>query len=165
MDDLALYEDLMTDPGMMTWLGGPRPREELEAKVRSLVDDVNNGRIWYFTVVPEGEEAPVGTVCVWPHEWNDRTINEIGWMILTRFQGRGLATAAVRATLERARSERRWDIIHAFPHVNNAPSNGICRKLGFSLVEEVDTQGFGGTLPTNHWVIDLRDRRDSEQSG
>jgi RimJ/RimL family protein N-acetyltransferase len=155
--DLALYETLMTDPGMMTWLGGPRPREGLEAKVRSLVEDVNAGRIWYFTVVPDGEEAPVGTVCVWSHEWNGRPINEIGWMILPNFQGRGLATAAVRRTVERARSERRWDVIHAFPHVENTPSNGICRKLGFSLVEEVDNDGPAGSLRCNHWVLDLRD--------
>jgi RimJ/RimL family protein N-acetyltransferase len=155
MEDLPLYEALMTDPGMMTWLGGPRPQEGLEAKVRTLVEDVSAGDTWYFVVVPDGEETPVGTVCVWPHDWNGRRINEIGWMILSKFQGRGLGTAAVRRTLERARSERRWDLIHAFPHVDNGPSNGICRKLGFSLVEEVDTDGPGGTLRTNHWVIDL----------
>lgn len=155
MDDLGLYEALMTDPATMTWLGGPRPRGGLEAKVRSLVEEVNAGQIWYFVVFPDGEETPAGTVCIWLHEWNGRTINEIGWMILPSYQGRGLATAAVRATLERARSERRWGMIHAFPHVNNEPSNGICRKLGFSLLEEVDTEGPGGKLRSNHWVIDL----------
>jgi RimJ/RimL family protein N-acetyltransferase len=156
LDDLALYQALMTDPAMMTWLGGPRPQGGIEPKLRTLVREVNAGEIWYFTVVPDGEQAAAGSVCVWPHDWNGRSINEIGWMILPAFQGRGLATAAVRLTLERARSEGRWDVIHAFPHVHNGPSNGICRKLGFSLVGEVDSEGPGGTLRCNHWVIDVR---------
>jgi RimJ/RimL family protein N-acetyltransferase len=77
-------------------------------------------------------------------------------MVLPEFQGRGLATEAVRSLLRKARSENRWDVIRAFPAVTNAPSNAIARKTGFSLVEEVDYVGFAGTLRCNHWRIDLR---------
>jgi RimJ/RimL family protein N-acetyltransferase len=76
-------------------------------------------------------------------------------MVLTEFQGRGLASEAVRVTLQRARSEGRWEVIHAFPGMANGPSNGICRKLGFSKMEELDIESWGGTLRCNHWVLDL----------
>jgi RimJ/RimL family protein N-acetyltransferase len=156
MDDLALYEGMLTDPAMMSELGGPLAREGLEEKLRGIVDNVRTGKIWYFTIVPDGAAA-AGTVCIWDHAWNGETISEIGWMVLREFQGRGLASEAVRLTLQRARSEGRWDLIHAFPGITNGPSNGICRKVGFRKMEELDITSWGGTLRCNHWVLDLRD--------
>jgi RimJ/RimL family protein N-acetyltransferase len=157
MDDLTLYEGMATDPAMMSELGGPLAREGLEEKLRGIVEDVQAGRIWYFTIIPDAADpASAGTVCIWDHPWNGETISEIGWMVVPELQGRGLATQAVRSVLSRARSEGRWDVIHAFPGVTNGPSNAICRKAGFSHVEELDLTSWGGTLRCNHWVLDLR---------
>jgi RimJ/RimL family protein N-acetyltransferase len=157
MDDLPLYRELLTDPATMAELGGPLPEDGLEDKLRGIVADVARGEAWYSVVVPEEGHEPAGTVCVWEHEGEDRTgerISEIGWMVLPAHQGRGLASAAVRAVLERARAERRWGAIHAFPGVTNAPSNAICRKFGFRLVEERSIEYAGRALRANHWVLD-----------
>jgi hypothetical protein len=44
--------------------------------------------------------------------------------------------------------------------VTNAPSNRICRSLGFRFVEEREVVFAGVVLGANHWVIDPRtDRR------
>ncbi len=154
MEDLPLYEALLMDPRIMVELGGPLPRDGLAKKLRGIVDEVEAGKIWFFKIVED--DASAGTVCVWDHEWKGQTINEIGWMVATDFQGRGLATEAVRAMLDRARAEGRWDVIHAFPAVTNGPSNAICRKTGFSKVQEVDIEYAGRTLRCNHWRVDLR---------
>ena len=77
-------------------------------------------------------------------------------MVSPAFQGRGLASEAVRSTLDRARAEGRWDVIHAFPATTNAASNAICRKTGFSMIEECDFEYVGRVLRCNHWRIDLR---------
>ena len=157
MGDLPMYERSLTDPSMMAELGGPLPKEGLSKKLRRIVDDVEAGTVWFSVIVPDGEAgAGAGTVCIWDHEWNGERISEIGWMVLPEFQGRGLATEAVRSILRRARSEGRWDVIHAFPAVTNAPSNAICRKTGFSKMEEVDIEDWGGRLRCNHWRIDPR---------
>ena len=153
--DLPLYQAQLTDPGMMSELGGPLPREGLDAKLRSIVDDVEAGRVWYCVIVPDEGGSGAGTVCIWNHDQDGASINEIGWMVLPPFQGRGLATAAVRSLLDRARAEGRWGVIHAYPGVTNGPSNGICRKLGFELVEERDFEYSGRTLRCNHWEIDV----------
>lgn len=162
MDDLPLYEGLLTDPRIMAELGGPLPRDGLDRKLQGIVDEVQAGKIWFFKILMNGDSA--GTVCVWDHEWNGPTINEIGWMVSTDFQGRGLATEAVRTVLDWARAERRWDVIHAFPAVSNGPSNAICRKTGFSRVQEVDIEYAGRTLRCNHWRIDVRSAAPSEPS-
>lgn len=70
--------------------------------------------------------------------------------------GRGIATAATALLIPKARAERRHRYMHAFPMVVNTPSNAICRKLGFTLVGEVDfparREGF---VRCNDWRIDL----------
>jgi RimJ/RimL family protein N-acetyltransferase len=47
----------------------------------------------------------------------------------------------------------RWGAIHAFPGINNAASNGICRSLGFELLGQADATFAGRTFRTNHWRI------------
>jgi len=37
--------------------------------------------------------------------------------------------------------------------VTNAPSNGICRSLGFTLVGQRDIDFAGRILRTNEWTI------------
>jgi RimJ/RimL family protein N-acetyltransferase len=153
MEDLPLYESLLTDPRIMSELGGPLPRDGLDRKLQGIVDEVQAGKTWFFVIVEEGARA--GTVCVWKHEWEEQTINEIGWMVAMDFQGRGLATEAVRSVLDRARTGGRWDAVHAFPGVSNGPSNAICRKAGFSRIQEVDIDYAGRTLRCNHWRVDV----------
>ncbi|HEX2025721.1 MAG TPA: GNAT family N-acetyltransferase [Actinomycetota bacterium] len=155
-DDLPLYEELLVDPATMAELGGPISRDGLAEKLRGIVEDVEARRTWYFVILPDDEAEPAGTVCVWSHDWNGQEISEIGWMVLPRFQGRGLATRAVRTVLRRAGGEARWDVIHAFPAVTNAPSNAICRKTGFSLVGQADIDYAGRVLRCNHWRVDVR---------
>lgn len=99
LDDLPLYESIHGDPEMMEHLGGPLPREGLAQKLRRDVASVEADEIWYFAILPDAAAAAAGTVCIWEHEWEGRSINEIGWMVLPSFQGRGLGSEAVRATL------------------------------------------------------------------
>ena len=47
------------------------------------------------------------------------------------------------------------DAIHAFPGVANGPSNGLCRKFGFELLEEREIEFLGRPLRVNHWVLAL----------
>ena len=157
MEDLALYQRLLTDPTMMADLGGPLPRDGLPQKLRGIVEEVQADRTWYSVIVPDDDPGrAAGTVCIWHHDQDGEPINEIGWMVLPAFQGRGLATAAVRSLLDRARAEHRWEVIHAFPAVTNGPSNAICRKTGFEKLEDVSYEYQGRTLHGFHWRIDLR---------
>jgi RimJ/RimL family protein N-acetyltransferase len=91
-------------------------------------------------------------VALWSHETDGEWLSEIGWMVLPEFQGRGLGKLAVRTVLEMAREENRWGLVHAFPAVTNAPSNGICRSLGFRFVEEREVVFAGVVLnePLDH---------------
>jgi RimJ/RimL family protein N-acetyltransferase len=156
MDDLPLYERLLTDERTMSELGGPLPREGLADKLRTIVADVESGKNWFFTIHPDDVTGPVGSVCVWEHDTDDMgTISEIGWMVLPEFQGRGLATAAVAEVLDLARRTGRWTVIHAYPGETNAPSNAIARKNGFERLELVEFEYAGRPMRGYHWRVEL----------
>jgi RimJ/RimL family protein N-acetyltransferase len=90
---------------------------------------------------------------IWSHGGDGEPMSEIGWMVLPEFQGRGLGKLAVRTLLGLARDDGRWGLVHAFPATSNAPSNGICRSVGFRLAGEWDVTFAGRVLRSNHWVI------------
>ncbi|GAA1586091.1 hypothetical protein GCM10009678_80850 [Actinomadura kijaniata] len=48
--------------------------------------------------------------------------------------------------------------LHAFPSARNAPSNALCRRLGFTLSGPCDFEyprGSGTLMRSNAWVLDL----------
>jgi len=156
-DDLPLYEGFYGDARMMKHLGGAWPKERIPQKLRQNLEVVEAGTAWVFKVIADGDSSrAAGLVCVWEHEWRGERVNEIGWAILPAFQGRGLASEAVREILRKAREESRWGVVHALPATANAPSNAVCRKAGFTLIEECDLEWNGQALRCNHWLLDLR---------
>lgn len=156
--DVETYIRMRCDPAMMADLGGPLPREGIAAKVERDAAEAAEDTSWIKMIVPDETrpEVVAGTVVVWSHDSDGEPLSEIGWMVLPEFQGRGLAKRAVRALLERARAEDRWGLVHAFPATTNAPSNGICRSIGFSFVGERNVPFADRVIRSNHWFVDPR---------
>jgi RimJ/RimL family protein N-acetyltransferase len=155
LDDVSLYERLRCDPAMTADLGDPQPMEGIPNKVREDVRWTEADRDWVVVIESTDSSTAMGSVCIWTNEHEGERISEIGWMVLPEFQGRGVAKQAVGAILERARTDGRWGMIHAFPAVTNGPSNGICRSLGFTVIDQLDYAGFSEEpLRCNHWQID-----------
>ena len=153
--DLALTEELETDPTVMTELGGPLPASEIPATHARRLRTVGAGD-WWFTIVPDPDGPPVGTIGIWPREIDGRSVHETGWMVLPAHQGRGIASAALQLLLDRARAEQRFEEIHAFPGVNNGASNALCAKFGFERLPGEHLGEYAGRrLTYNHWVLRL----------
>jgi RimJ/RimL family protein N-acetyltransferase len=151
-DDLGLTEALECDPEVMRHLGGPVDPADLVDVHRRRAEQED----WYFKIVPKAGGPPAGTIGIWDSEWGGAPIHEVGWMVLPAFQGRGIATRALELLIQRARAEPRFERIHAFPGVSNAPSNVLCRKFGFELTGDEYFQFRGRTLRCNHWELDVR---------
>jgi RimJ/RimL family protein N-acetyltransferase len=152
MADAWLTVALETDPRVMAELGGPHPSEYAEGAHRRRV--ATNASGWWLMMEPEPGQPPIGAIGLWASEWNGEPISETGWMVLPEHQGRGHASAALRLLVERAAADGRWGEIHAFPGVTNGPSNALCRKTGFELVEtDVEVDYGGRNLHCNHWVL------------
>lgn len=157
-DDLDAYVRMRCDPDMMRDLGGPLPREGMREKVERDVRDAVRDTAWTKMIVPDPADpgTVAGTVTLWSHDDGGQRISEIGWMVLPAHQGRGHGKRAVRALLDLAAEDGRWGLVHAFPAVGNAASNGICRTLGFTLAGQRTVTFADRLLHTNHWTIDPR---------
>jgi RimJ/RimL family protein N-acetyltransferase len=153
--DLPLLRRIMGDPAMTEHLGGPESEEKLVARqARYERLDPNQGRM--FKIVDEESGEGVGSVGYWEKDWRDTTVWETGWSVLPEFQGRGIAGEATRLAIEAARDEGKHRWFHAFPSVDNAPSNAICRKLGFELLGAFDFEyPPGNPMRCNDWRLDL----------
>jgi hypothetical protein len=87
---------------------------------------------------------------------------EIGWKVLPEYQRRGIATAAVRHMLPRIVAEQKYTELHAFPPIENAASNALCRTTGFRLLGPCDFEfPAGNWLHCNDWLIDPTGLRTS----
>jgi RimJ/RimL family protein N-acetyltransferase len=151
--DLPLLERLLGDPAMTEHLGGPESPEQLAA--RQARYELPESRM--FKIVDDASGEAVGSVGYWERTWRGEDVLEIGWSVLREFQGRGLAGLATAQAIGLARAERARRYMHAFPAVDNGPSNAICRKLGFTLLGEDDFEYPPGTLMRcNDWRFDLR---------
>ena len=153
--DLSLYEALNA-PEMMEHLGGPSPADFVREKFRSDVEDVAADRFWILVILPEGPDGPAaGTIAIWDHEDHGEPRTEIGWMVLPEFQGRGVGSQAVRSAIDRAAASGRWKALDAFPPVDNARSNAMCRRMGFVELGARPFTFRGRQLRCNHWQLDL----------
>jgi RimJ/RimL family protein N-acetyltransferase len=153
---LPLLQKLLGDPEVMEHLGGPESPEQILRRHVRYTRHSEDGTDHMFKVVWEPDGAGVGNVGYWRKTWRDQAVYEIGWLILPPYQGRGIATMAAAAALEHARRAPQYRFMHAFPSVQNPASNAICRKLGFTLVEECQFEyPPGQSMTVNDWRLDL----------
>jgi RimJ/RimL family protein N-acetyltransferase len=153
-EDLPILEKSLGDPEMTRYLGGPESPQKL-AERQSRYDRPDSRQ---YKIVDEASGEGVGWVGYWERTWRDQEVWEIGWNVLPAFQGRGIATEAAAQVVDMARAEGRHRFLHAYPSVDNAPSNAICRKLGFTLLGDHEFEyppGRGSFMQCNDWRLDL----------
>ena len=150
--DLPLLEKALGDPAMMEHLGGPEGPEKI-AERQTRYERAGSRQ---YKVVDEVTGEAAGWVGYWERTWRDQQVFEIGWSVLSGYQGRGIASMATAQALVIAGAERKHRFVHAFPSVHNTPSNAICRKVGFTLLEECDFEYPKGIfMRCNDWRLDL----------
>ncbi|SFR90179.1 Protein N-acetyltransferase, RimJ/RimL family [Microbacterium sp. cf046] len=140
-------------PEMTRHLGGPETPEQLRERhdryLRLGADD--RARMW--TVEVDG--VPAGGIGWWHVDHDGVPAYETGWNVFPEWQGRGVAGAALRELIRRLAAERDRDLLIAYPGVDNAPSNALCRRAGFEYTGSGTEPWRGGQLTFNTWVLDM----------
>lgn len=150
--DIWLTEELETDPEVMSELGGPQPADSIPRTHERRLRTAEAGDSW-LVIEPEPGVA-AGTIGVWSTTQDGVDMFEVGWMVLPRFQRRGIASRALALLIDRCRGEPRIDAIHAFPGATNAPSNALCRRAGFAWIEAREVLYGDRPLRVNHWKLE-----------
>jgi len=140
------------DPAMMAHLGGIETAEQIAARHRrflALPPTEGMFTIW-------SDDACVGTIGYWETRSRGGPVYETGWFVLPEFGGRGIASRAAAQIVALSRAQQRLASLHAYPAVDNGPSNRVCEKAGFT---NRGAQPFeypkGHVMLCNDWAIDL----------
>jgi RimJ/RimL family protein N-acetyltransferase len=154
--DLPLLEKLMGDSVMTEYLGGPETTEQLANRHQRYLKLADSGKGHMFVIVNSGG-ASVGSIGCWDTEWEGQPVYETGWSVLPAFQGQGIASQAIKAILEVMQAEAKYRFVHAFPSILNGASNAICKKAGFTFIEEAEFEyPPGNMIRCNNWRFDLQ---------
>ena len=149
-DDAELLAELNGDPEQMAHVGGAETAEKIAERQERYVHDPG------CFVVVDGVGDHVGWVGFWERKWDDRMVHEAGWSIRRTAQGRGYASKATMLLVEAAKRAGVREL-HAFPGVDNAPSNRVCERAGFTLARPDLEFEYppGHTMRCNDWVLAL----------
>jgi RimJ/RimL family protein N-acetyltransferase len=142
-------------PEMTEFTGGPETPEKVERRFRRYVAAAT-AKERVFKIVDATSGVDAGSIGYWETLWRGETVYETGWAVLTEFQGRGLATAAVAVVADKARAEGKHRYLYAFPKTLHGASNAICRKAGFELLGECEFEyPPGHKIRSNEWRFEL----------
>ncbi|MEU9473807.1 GNAT family N-acetyltransferase [Streptomyces avermitilis] len=140
--DRAAVIDLNASPEVGTYIGGARPRDELERKV----PEVPGRRPGYFVVEFDG--AMIGTIELnWrdPERPGNRSPEagqtELGYLFMPEAWGYGYAAEACAAALDWFADALPGEPVVLTTQTANARSIRLAAKLGFAEVERFEEWG------------------------
>ena len=157
-DNLTLLKRLMGDAAMTVYLGGPETPEVIHKRHERYCQLEQTGKGCMFVIVFGAEKIAAGSVGYWEMDWKGQLVWEVGWSVLPEFQGQGIAKAGTKRLMDHVRGLQSHRYVHAFPSIDNAASNALCRNVGFVLNGEVeleDWQSPGNFLRFHDWSSDL----------
>ncbi|MCJ8008171.1 GNAT family N-acetyltransferase [Lederbergia wuyishanensis] len=144
----------INSPEMTQHLGGSESKEQILKRHKRYLELGNKGRM--FSIILLSKMEPIGSVGYWQTTWNNESVYETGWSVLPSFQGKGIATKAVKLAVEEASLEKKYKYIHAFPSIDNPASNAICRKLNFQFISECEFEyPLGSFMRCNNWRYNI----------
>lgn len=147
--DLDAFADMLADPEVQADAGGPVDRRAAAAKMaryRDAHDRLGYGR-W---VVTDHAGGFLGYVGIMPIDaWHPRAPNvEVGWRLVRRAWGSGIATEAARASLADGFARFGFEEVLSYTEATNHRSQAVMRKLE---LERDEARDFTSTYDGHSW--------------
>ncbi len=156
--DMWVLERTLGASSEMEHLNGPEGREQIRKRHTRYLAMSADPRAGCMYTIQVGAAA-AGNVGFWETHWEGEEVWETGWFVLPEFQGRGVATHAMKMLIQVVGKRPIHRYLVAFPSTDNGPSNAVARKLGFERVKEIDLEyppKSGKFLHNNVWRFTLR---------
>ncbi|MEU2238547.1 GNAT family N-acetyltransferase [Streptomyces sp. NPDC018338] len=140
--DRAAFIELFASPEVGTYVGGARPRDELERAVPEVpgrrpglfVIDLDGAMIGMITLDRRDAERP-------GHVRPEAGEAELGYMVLPQAWGHGYAAEACTAVLAWFADARRGEPVVLTTQTANDRAMRLAEKLGFTEVERFEEYG------------------------
>ncbi|MEU1971902.1 GNAT family N-acetyltransferase [Microbacterium sp. NPDC019599] len=147
--DIAVLERA-NSPAMTRFLGGVESADDLAERHRQYLGFAETGGGAMFRVEVDGETA--GYAGWWSEVHEGEPVFEIGCAVQPEWQGRGVATEALRRVVALARETEPRPVV-GYGAVGNAASRALCLRVGFEHRGTGIFPGDDGDVEVDIWVI------------
>lgn len=115
-----------------------KPAKTLEDALHFISTIIENesDELFYWAVTKTGDDKLLGTICLFDFV-SDLKKCEIGYELLTEYQGQGIMTEAAGTVLEYAIKTQGIKVINAQTHKYNQSSTKLLQKLNFKKLDDV----------------------------
>ncbi|HVX51901.1 MAG TPA: GNAT family N-acetyltransferase [Chitinophagaceae bacterium] len=110
--------------------------------IHKVNENINNNNSLYWAITVSGKNSLVGTICLFGFS-EDNNKCEMGYELLTNFQGQGIMREAAQKVIDYAFNTIQVKKIEAFIHRDNRDSIKLLEKLSFSNSNEPGKTGSG----------------------
>ena len=146
--DLDAYFHIYSRWEVMRYLGNApqvlASREEAAERLAKRAEPDPDGPPYGVWAVCDADDRPMGSVLLRKLPWSEHVQSvpsesdvEVGWHLHPDEWGKGYATEAATALLDRARAAG-IEVVHAVTYPENAPSQAVCRRIGMEYVGRTD---------------------------
>ena len=114
-----------------------QPCKTLES-ASDFIQTIKSNSLSYWAITQKGKEKLVGTICLFNLS-DELKKCEIGYELLTEYQGKGIMKEAAQKIIEYAIQTLGLKTIDACTHKDNQSSTNLLKVLKFKNIESVDT--------------------------
>lgn len=136
LDDGPAILTLRSDPENMRFVA-MTPYQDLERAQRfilAVTSDVGQGEVCFWGICLKETQELIGTICLWSFS-DDFKSAEVGYELLTRYQGQGLMSEALKSVIAFGFKKLKMSQIIAITHQDNKASTGLLNHFKFHFVD------------------------------
>jgi [ribosomal protein S5]-alanine N-acetyltransferase len=138
--DINEMFELDSDPEVHKYLGNKpvRNKEQIENVINSIRQQYIDHGIGRWAIIDKTTNQFIGWAglkLVTEDTNNHKNFYDIGYRLIKKYWGQGIATETAIATLEYAFDKLNIDTVYASAHCENEGSNKILKKIGLNFIE------------------------------
>jgi [ribosomal protein S5]-alanine N-acetyltransferase len=141
IDDQQDIFALRSDPEINKYLGREpsRTTEDAINFISKVNDNIKKNNSFYWVITLTKTKTFVGTICLFDF-LNEKNSCEIGYELMTKFQGQGIMKEAAEVVIDYAFQTLQFKKIVAFTHNRNQNSTKLLTKFNFLQSNEADKE-------------------------
>jgi len=141
IDDKIDIFALRSDPGVNKYLNR-QPCQSVEDAIifiNKVNDNIEKNGTYYWAITLTDAKTLLGTICLFDF-LNEKSSCEIGYELMTQFQGKGIMKEALKIVIDYVFLTLRVKKILAFTHCENQNSTNLLLKFNFVKSIETDKE-------------------------
>jgi ribosomal-protein-alanine N-acetyltransferase len=141
IDDQQNIFALRSDIAINKYIGREPSRtiEDAIHFINKVNDNIGKSNSLYWAITMTDTKTFVGTICLF-NFLNEANSCEIGYELMTNYQGRGIMKEATGKVIDYAFQTLQFEKIVAFTHKANQPSTKLLSKCSFLPSKEADKE-------------------------